>query len=121
MSRSVDLAMVREARERLREIARDHPEAFARVPTTAGELEAVLEHDTRARRGRPPSADPTVAIATRLPRSMLAELETVLQQHQAEKEGTTMQDLLRLAVRRFLAAERRKARHGEKINAAGGS
>ena len=33
---------------------------------------------------------------------MLTELETVLQQHRAEKPGTTMQDLLRLAVRRFL-------------------
>ena len=104
--RPVDLAIVRDARRRLAEIARAHPEAFApeRLPTTPEALERVI-----GRVGRPPSPDPTVAVPTRLPRSMMQALDELLQTRREQDPGLTRQDLMREAVARYLRAERRKA------------
>jgi hypothetical protein len=104
--RPVDLATVRDARRRLAEIARAHPEAFApeRLPTTPEALAAVI-----GRVGRPPSPDPTVAVPTRLPRSMMQALDALLATRREQDPALTRQDLLREAVARYLRAERRKA------------
>ena len=79
--------------------------ATDRLPTTS---RAVMKAIKRI--GRPPSEDPTIAAPTRLPRSMIEALDEILHKRQADKPSLTRQDLLREAVRRFLHAERRKAR-----------
>lgn len=58
--------------------------------------------------GRPPAEDPTVAVTARLPRSMVEALDAVLRRRQAANPAATRQDMLREAVRRFLAAEKAK-------------
>lgn len=60
--------------------------------------------------GRPPAEDPTVAVTARLPHSAVEALDAVLRERRAGRPGTTRQDLLREAVGRYLAAERRKAK-----------
>jgi transposase-like protein len=62
------------------------------------------------RAGRPPTADPTLAVTARLPRSTVEALDALLRERRAETPAITRQDLLREAVGRFLAAEKRKAR-----------
>jgi hypothetical protein len=105
--RPVDLATVRDARRRLAELAWEHPEAFdpERLPTSPEALARVMR-----RVGRPPSPDPTIAVATRLPRSMLEALDALLQGRRQADPALTRQDLLREAVARYLKAERRKAK-----------
>jgi hypothetical protein len=105
--RPVDLATVRDVRRKLARIAREHPEAFdpERLPTTPEALERVI-----GRVGRPPSPDPTIAVPTRLPRSMLRALDALLEMRRQENPALTRQDLLREAVARYLRAERRKAK-----------
>jgi hypothetical protein len=90
--RPVDLATVRDARRRLAEIAREHPEAFApeRLPTTPEALAAVIK-----RVGRPPSPDPTIAVPTRLPRSMMEALDELLATRREQDPALTRQDLMR--------------------------
>jgi hypothetical protein len=56
------------------------------------------------------SPDPTIAVPTRLPRSMMEALDELLEARRQEKPDLTRQDLMREAVERYLAAERRKAR-----------
>lgn len=106
--RPVDLATVRDVRRKLTRIAREHPEAFdpERLPTTPEALAAVIR-----RVGRPPSPDPTIAVPTRLPRSMMQALDALLETRRQESPALTRQDLLREAVARYLRAERRKAGH----------
>jgi hypothetical protein len=106
--RPVDLATVRDVRRKLARIAREHPEAFdpERLPTTPEALAAVIR-----RVGRPPSPDPTIAVPTRLPRSMMQALDDLLETRRQESPALTRQDLLREAVARYLRAERRKAKH----------
>jgi hypothetical protein len=91
---------------RLAELARKHPEAFdpERLPTSPEALEQALK-----RVGRPPSPDPTVAVPTRLPRSMMQALDALLATRREQDPALTRQDLLREAVARYLRAERRKA------------
>jgi hypothetical protein len=60
--------------------------------------------------GRPPSPDPTIAVPTRLPRSMMQALDELLEVRRQESPALTRQDLLREAVARYLRAERRKAK-----------
>ena len=60
--------------------------------------------------GRPPAEDPMVAVTARLPRSMVEALDTVLGHQQAANPAATRQDVMREAVRRFLATEQRKAK-----------
>ena len=105
--RAINLALVRDARRRLQELAHQHPEAFdpERLPTTPRQLMQAIK-----RVGRPPAQDPTIAVPTRLPRSMVAALDDILRERQAADPAVTRQDLMREAVRRFLDAERRKAR-----------
>jgi hypothetical protein len=105
--RAVDLATVRDARRKLARIARKHPEAFdpERVPTTPEALERVI-----GRVGRPPSPDPTIAVPTRLPRSMMVALDALLETRREQDPALTRQDLMREAVAGYLAAERRKAK-----------
>jgi hypothetical protein len=88
--RPVDLAIVRDARRKLAEIAREHPEAFApeRLPTTPKTLAAVIR-----RVGRPPSPDPTIAVPTQLPRSMMQVLDDLLETRCQESPALTRQDL----------------------------
>ena len=104
--RAIDRAPVREARRRLAELAREHPEAVdpERRPPTPEALAQAMR-----RVGRPPSPDPTIAVATRLPRSMLEALDALLQGRRQADPALTRQDLLREAVARYLKAERRKA------------
>ena len=104
--RPVDLATVRDARRKLARIAREHPEAFdpERVPTTPEALERVI-----GRVGRPPSPDPTIAVPTRLPRSMMQALDDLLAVRREQDPALTRQDLMREAVARHLRAEGRKA------------
>jgi hypothetical protein len=104
--RAVDLAVVRDVRRRLTELSRAHPEAFdpERLPTTPEALERVI-----GRVGRPPSPDPTVAVPTRLPRSMMQALDALLETRRQANPALTRQDLMREAVARYLRAERRKA------------
>jgi hypothetical protein len=104
--RPVDLAVVADVRRRLAEIAREHPEAFdpERLPTTP---ETVMD---AIKRGRPPSPDPTVAVPTRLPRSQMRALDELLAAHREANPALTRQDLMREAVERYLAAERRKVK-----------
>jgi hypothetical protein len=109
VSRKVlDLPRTRRALARLGQLARDHPEAFDldRLPTTPRKLSQAMK---RPGRGRPLAADLTVAVTARLPRSVVETLDALLRERQAAKPGITRQDLLREAVGRFLAAERRKA------------
>ena len=105
--RPVDLATVRDARRKLAEIAREHPEASdpERLPTIPEALEQVIK-----RVGRPPSPDPTIAVPTRLPRSMMQALDALLETRRQESPALTRQDLMREAVERYLAAERRRAK-----------
>jgi hypothetical protein len=105
--RPVNLATVRDARRRLAELARAHPEAFdpERLPTSSEALARVMRGV-----GRPPSPDPTIAVATRLPRSMMEALDELLQGRRQADPTLTRQDLLREAVARYLKAERRKAK-----------
>ena len=105
--RAVDLATVRDARRKLARIAREHPEAFdpERLPTSPEALERVI-----GRVGRPPSPDPTIAVPTRLPRSMMEALDALLATRREQAPTLTRQDLLREAVARYLATERRKAK-----------
>jgi hypothetical protein len=102
----VDLVVVRAARRRLEQLARDHPKAFDpdRLPTTPRKLMQAMK-----RVGRPPAEDPMVVVPARLPRSMVAALDALLQKRRAEQPEATRQDLLREAIGRFLRAERRKA------------
>jgi hypothetical protein len=93
--RPVDLAIVRDARRKLAEIAREHPEA----------LEQVIK-----RVGRPPSPDPTIAVPTRLPCSTMQALDDLLETWRQESPALTRQDLMHEAVARYLRAERRKAK-----------
>src|SRR3954453_8506534 len=83
---------------RLAELVREHPEAFdpERLPTTPEALERVI-----GRVGRPPSPDPTIAVPTRLPRSMLRALDALLEMRRQENPALTRQDLLREAVARY--------------------
>ncbi len=105
--RPVDLAIVRDARRKLARIAREHPEAFdpERLPTSPEALERAMK-----RVGRPPSPDPTIAVPTRLSRSMMQALDALLETRRQENPALTRQDLLREAVARYLRAERRKAK-----------
>lgn len=105
--RAINLAQVRSARDRLQQLAREHPEAFDpdRLPTTASAVMRAIK-----RVGRPPAEDPTIAVPTRLPRSMVEALDGILHERQADKPSLTRQDLLREAIRRFLNTELRKAR-----------
>ena len=105
--RPVDLATVRDVRRKLARITRKHPEAFdpERLLTTPEALERVIR-----RVGRPPSPDPTIAVPTRLPRSMMVALDELLQTRREQDPALTRQDLLREAVARYLRAERRKAK-----------
>jgi hypothetical protein len=91
---------------RLAELARKHPEAFdpERLLTTSEALERVL-----GRVGRPPSPDPTIAVPTRLPRSMMQALDALLATRREQDPALTRQDLMREAVARHLRAEGRKA------------
>ena len=109
--RTIDLTQVRTARRHLYELAEAHPEAFDsnRLPTTS---KAIMKAIRRI--GRPPSEDPTIAIPTRLPRSMVEALNGILRARQAHEPSLTHQDIMREAVRRFLAAEQRKARRADK-------
>jgi hypothetical protein len=104
--RAVDLATVRDARRKLARIAREHPEAFdpERLPTSPEALERAI-----GRVGRPPSPDPTIAVPTRLPRSMMQALDDLLQARRQADPALTRQDLMREAVARYLRAEKRKA------------
>jgi hypothetical protein len=97
---------VRDVRHRLAGIARDHPEAFdpERLPTSHEALKQVI-----GRVGRPPSPDPTIAVPTRLPRSMMQALDELLQTRREQDPALTRQGLMREAVARYLRAERRKA------------
>ena len=108
--RPVDLEAVRQVRQELDTLARERPQAFdpERLPTTPEAVARALR--PRGRVGRPPSPDPTVALAARLPRSMLAGLEALLAERQRTEPGVTRQDLLREAVRRLLTSEKRKAK-----------
>lgn len=103
----INLAVIRDARRRLHEIARTNPEAFApeRLPTTPRTVMQAIK-----RVGRPPSDDPTIAYPARLPRSMVEDLDRIVSEWQATQPGITRQDVLREAIRRFLDAERRKVR-----------
>jgi hypothetical protein len=98
----IDLATVRDARRKLAQIAREHPEAFdpGRLPTTPEALEQAMK-----RVGRPPSPDPTIAVPTRLPRSMMQALDELLEIRRQESPALTRQDLMREAVAHYLAAE----------------
>jgi hypothetical protein len=62
----------------------------------------------RKRGGRPPSPDPTTVVPARLNRSTVELLDAVLAARRMADPDLTRQDLLREAVGRFLAAERRK-------------
>ena len=108
--RAVDLETVRQARQRLEVLAREHPEAFdpERLPTTPEAVARALR--PRGRPGRPPSPDPTIAVAARLPRSVMMALDEILAERKRTDPDVTRQDLLRLAVNRLLAAEKRKRR-----------
>jgi hypothetical protein len=105
--RAIDLATVRDMRRKLAQIAREHPEAFAPgcLPTMPEALDRAMK-----RVGRPPSPDPTIAVPTRLPRSMMQALDELLEVRRQESPALTRQDLLREAVARYLRAERRKAK-----------
>jgi hypothetical protein len=63
--------------------------------------------------GRPPAEDSTVAVTARLPGSMVAALDAMLEQRRVQDPKMTRQDMLREAVRRFVNAERRKAKERE--------
>jgi hypothetical protein len=104
--RPIDLGVVADVRRKLAKIAREHPEAFdpERLPTTPETLEQAMK-----RVGRPPSPDPTIAVPTRLPRSMMQALDALLATRREQDPALTRQDLLREAVARYLRAERRKA------------
>ncbi len=115
MSRQpVDLEAVRQVRQELDTLAREHPEAFnpERLPTTPEAVARAMR--PRGRLGRPPSPDPTVAIAARLPRSMLDVLDMLVAERRGADPDVTRQDLLREAVSRYLAAEKRKGRRGSR-------
>jgi hypothetical protein len=105
--RPVDLGVVADVRRKLARIAREHPEAFdpERLPTTPEALARVV-----GRVGRPPSPDPTIAVPTRLPRSMMQALDELLEARREQDPGLTRQDLMREAVAHYLKAERRKTR-----------
>lgn len=60
--------------------------------------------------GRPPSPDPTVLVPARLPRSAVEGLDALLAERRLAEPEATRQDLLREAVGRYLAGERRRAR-----------
>jgi hypothetical protein len=113
--RAVDLEAVRQARQRLEELAREHPEAFdsERLPTTPEAVARAMR--PRGRIGRPPSPDPTVAVAARIPRSMLQALDALAVERRRTDPDVTRQDLLREAVRRLLTAEKRKACHAARL------
>jgi hypothetical protein len=105
--RPIDLGVVADVRRKLAKIAREHPEAFdpERLPTSPEALKQVI-----GRVGRPPSPDPTIAVPTRLPRSMMQALDALLETRRQGNPALTRQDLLREAVARYLRAERRKAK-----------
>jgi hypothetical protein len=108
--RPVDLETVRQVRQELDTLAREHPEAFdpERLPTTPQAVARAIR--PRGRIGRPPSPDPTVPVPARLPRSMLEALDAILAERRRADPDVTRQDILREAVGHYLAAEKRKAR-----------
>jgi hypothetical protein len=107
--KAVDLAVVRESRARLDALARAHPEAFAadRLPSTPEAVQAMLRL-----RGRPPLADPTEAIALRLPRSLIADLDQRVAERRQSDPKVTRQDVLHDAVRLYLAKPPQKVHRG---------
>lgn len=104
---TVDELRARRALRKLDQHRHDHPEAFDvdRLPSTPSELAAALGE--RPRMGRPPSADPGMAVTFRLPRSMLAKLDAALQ---GRDPPLTRQEAVREAVERWLSAGRRRKR-----------
>jgi hypothetical protein len=111
MSRQpIDLKAVRQVRQELDELAREHPEAFdpERLPTTPEAVARAMR--PRGRIGRPPSPDPTIAVAARLPRSVIEALDAIVAERRQSDPDITRQDILREAVSRYLAAQRRKGR-----------
>jgi hypothetical protein len=111
--RAVDLKAVRQVRQELDALARKHPDAFdpERLPVTPEAVARAMR--PRGRIGRPPSPDPTVAIAARIPRSVVEALDELVAERRRSDPDVTRQDLLREAVSRLLAAEKRKGRRAD--------
>jgi metal-responsive CopG/Arc/MetJ family transcriptional regulator len=58
--------------------------------------------------GRPRAVDPMMALTIRLPQSLMAALDGVLELRQRGEPGMTKQDLIRDAIARYIAPPRRK-------------
>ena len=113
MKRPVDELRTARSLKRLEEHRRAHPEAFdpSRLPRTPTALARALDEALAAhppikaqgasRIGRPPSDDPSIAVTSRLPRSLLARLD-------AARGDRNRGEVVREAIERWLRAERRR-------------
>jgi hypothetical protein len=97
--RPIDLPAVRRSRQRLRELALAHPEAFDpdRLPSTPKEVSEAM--------ARPKSEDPTIPLGIRLPVSLIERIdgEVIEMQKKETYRTVTRADAIRALLIKALA------------------
>ena len=105
MTKRIDWARVRKAREELEAIAREHPELLT---ASSVENRRGWENDLEEIMGRPPQHDEaTVQVAFRLPKSLVARLDLYVEEMRGRAPGVNVSraDAVRFLLNRGLDAD----------------